>query len=79
MKAERVNRMEEIEVACRKAFWQSMVGSTQQVLPEEEKDGMLHGFTENYCPVRWKGAFRNEPVSLCIIDADDEGLLANEN
>ena len=78
VKAERVNRMEEVEAQGRLAFWKSMIGTEQKVLPEEEKDGFLHGFTENYCPMRWKGVFRNEPVTLTIVDVDKVGLRAEE-
>ncbi len=78
IKAERVNAMEEIEQASRRAFWNQMVGTTQTILPEEEKDGFLHGFTENYCPVRWKGTLVNQPVPLKIISADADGLIAEE-
>lgn len=75
IKAERVKAMEKIEEEGRLAFWNSMVGTVQTVLPEEEKEGILHGFTENYCPVRWKGTFKNEPLSIHITSADPEGLI----
>ncbi len=74
-KAQRVKRMESVEQKCRHAFWKQMVGTLQTVLPEEEKDGYLHGFTENYCPVRWIGALVNEPVSVRIIGSDADGLI----
>lgn len=75
VKAERVKRMEAVETECRHAFWKKMVGSIQQVLPEEEKDGYLHGFTENYCPVRWKGTLADTPVSVKIVGHDSESLI----
>ncbi len=75
VKAERVKAMEKIEKESRQTFWNQMIGSTQTVLPEEEKEGFLHGFTENYCPVRWKGTFKNEPVPIRIISADIDGLI----
>lgn len=77
-KAERVNRMEEIEKKTRLAFWNNMVGTVQSVLPEEEKNGELHGFTTNYCPVRWMGKFENKPAFLRIIDFDENGLIATK-
>ncbi len=75
VKAERVKAMEAVEQERRLAFWKQMVGTTQTVLPEEEKEGLLHGFTENYCPVRWKGTLINEPVTLKIITVDADGLI----
>ena len=78
IKAERVNRMEEIEKKTRLAFWKNMIGTVQSVLPEEEKDGELHGFTTNYCPVRWKGQLENKPISVEIINFDENGLIATK-
>ena len=78
VKAERVNRMEEIEAETRLDFWQKMIGTTQIVLPEEEKNGYLHGFTQNYCPVRWKGSPSDLPVSIKITGADKESLIGSE-
>ncbi len=75
VKADRVNRMEEIEKKTRLQFWRNMVGTTQFVLPEEEKNGYLHGFTPNYCPVRWRGSIKNKPISVQIIDYDSDGLI----
>ncbi len=75
IKAERVNRMEQIEEKTRLAFWSNMIGTVQSVLPEEKKEGYLHGFTANYCPVRWHDSFKNEPVPVRIIDFDSNGLI----
>lgn len=75
IKAERVKAMEAIEAVSRHSFWSNMVGTNQTVLPEEEKDGFLHGFTENYCPVRWKGELVNKPINIKIISYDSEGLI----
>ena len=75
VKAQRVDQMEIIEEKGRKAFWRSMIGTVQTVLPEEEKDGFLLGYTQNYCPVRWKGILTEKPVKIKITDMDDHGLL----
>lgn len=75
IKSQRVKEMEKIEAATRKAFWNSMIGKILLVLPEEEKNGFLHGFTPNYCPVKWKGASSDSPIPITIIGYDDEGLL----
>ena len=74
-KAQRVDRMEAIELKCREAFWNSMVGTVQTVLPEEEKNGYIHGFTKNYCPIKWNGTLITEPVSVKIFSTDNEGLI----
>jgi len=77
-KAERVKAMEAVESVSRHKFWSNMVGTSQTVLPEEEKDGFLHGFTENYCPVRWKGELVNKPINVKIISYDSEGLIGEQ-
>ena len=75
IKAERVDRMEKIELENRLRFWNAMIGSTQIILPEEEKEGCISGVTANYCPVRWKGILQSDAVTVKIIDADDKGLI----
>lgn len=75
VKADRVKQMEAVEAERRQAFWQQMIGTTQIVLPEEEKGGFLHGFTQNYCPVRWKGTLVNAPIAVEIIGSDENGLI----
>ncbi|MBQ7090983.1 MAG: tRNA (N(6)-L-threonylcarbamoyladenosine(37)-C(2))-methylthiotransferase MtaB [Clostridia bacterium] len=78
VKADRVKRMEEIEKKNRLRFWRSMIGTEQRVLPEEETNGILHGFTSNYCPVQWPGSFENKTTILKIIDICDDGLIASK-
>ncbi len=78
IKTERVKKMEEIEAQSRKAFWESLVGTVQTVLPENEKKGTLRGFTPNYCPVRWRGRLSHEPIALKIVAYDNESLIAEE-
>ncbi len=75
IKAQRVKEMETVELQTRTAFWRNMIGTKQSVLPEEEKNGYLLGYTQNYCPVRWKGQQTNAPVELLITDADQDGLI----
>lgn len=75
IKAKRVKEMEKIEKATRHAFWSKMIGTTQEVLPEEEKNGKLHGFTPNYCPVHWIGKKPESSIPIKIIGFDDDGLL----
>lgn len=77
-KADRVKAMEKIEQETRLEFWNKMIGSTQKILPEEEKDGFIYGVTANYCPVRWKGALDKEPVLIKILQADRDGLIGEK-
>ncbi len=75
IKAERVDKMEKIELESRLHFWNAMIGSTKKVLPEEEKEGYINGVTANYCPVRWKGTLQKDAVTVKIVAADDKGLI----
>lgn len=78
LKAKRVKEMETIEKASRHTFWSKMVGTIQEILPEEEKNEHLHGFTKNYCPVLWKGIKPSAPIPLKIIGYTDEGLIGEQ-
>ncbi len=75
IKADRVDRMEKIESESRFHFWDSMIGSIQKILPEDEKEGYINGVTANYCPIRWKGTLESDAVTVKVISADDKGLI----
>ncbi len=75
VKSARVKIMEQIEEASRLAFWKNMIGTIQNVLPEEMKDGWMHGFSENYCPVRYNGKSTNYIHRVKILDVDADGLI----
>lgn len=78
IKNRRVKKLEQLEIRSRKAFWKQLIGTTQLVLAEEEKNGLLNGFSENYCPVQWRGKKECLPVRILIVDADANGLIGQE-
>lgn len=78
IKAERVKKMELIEEEKRHEFWSKMVGTTQTIFPEEEKDGFIHGITKNYSPVRWIGSDMLNPTKILIEEYDAEGLVGKK-
>ncbi len=65
----------------RRAFYESQLGTNRTVLFEgENKEGYIHGFTENYVKVKapWDPALVNtlQPVTLTKID--DDGMVRFE-
>ena len=78
IKAERVKIMEKIEEKNRFDFWNKMIGTEQTIMPEEEKNGFIHGTTANYCPVRWKGALCKSPSIIKITAKDSDGLIGEQ-
>lgn len=70
-----------LSVKKRHAFYESQIGTTRTVLFESEnKEGYIHGFTENYVKVKtpWNPELVNtlHPVELTKID--DDGLVRFE-
>ena len=64
-----------LSVKKRRAFYESQLGKEKTVLFESEnKEGYIHGFTENYVKVKtpWDPAYVNtlHPVKLTKIDDD---------
>lgn len=62
----------------RHAFYQSQLGTTQQVLWEgENKKGYIHGFTSNYVKIRaiWNPAMINTLESVILDRLDEEGFV----
>ncbi len=65
-----------LSVKKRRAFYESQIGTTRKVLWESEnKDGFIHGFTENYIRVRTKynPALINTMMKVKLTQIDDEG------
>lgn len=70
-----------LSVKKRHAFYQSQLGSKQQVLWEgENKKGYIHGFTSNYVKVRkpWNPAAINTLELLVLTKIDEEGFVRGE-
>ncbi|WP_019038788.1 tRNA (N(6)-L-threonylcarbamoyladenosine(37)-C(2))-methylthiotransferase MtaB [Psychroflexus tropicus] len=62
----------------RRAFYESQLESTREVLFEgENKSGYIHGFTENYVKVKafWNPELVNTKHQVILKDIDDDGLV----
>ncbi|GAA4281128.1 tRNA (N(6)-L-threonylcarbamoyladenosine(37)-C(2))-methylthiotransferase MtaB [Gaetbulibacter aestuarii] len=65
----------------RRAFYESQVGSTRTVLFEgENKQGYIHGFTENYVKVKtpWNPELVNTLHEIQLTEIDSDGLVRFE-
>ena len=70
-----------LSVKKRRAFYESQLGSTRTVLFEgENKDGYIHGFTENYVKVKspWNPVLVNTLHQVKLIEIDVDGLVRFE-
>ncbi|MBO3098857.1 tRNA (N(6)-L-threonylcarbamoyladenosine(37)-C(2))-methylthiotransferase MtaB [Gelidibacter pelagius] len=75
VRAKRSKMLRGLSVKKRRAFYESQLGTTRTVLFEgENKEGYIHGFTENYVKVKypWNPELVNtlHQVELTKIDAD---------
>lgn len=75
VRAKRSKMLRGLSAKKRRAFYESQLGATRTVLFESEnKEGYIHGFTENYVKVKtpWNPAFVNtlHDVTLTKIDTD---------
>ncbi|WP_281987418.1 tRNA (N(6)-L-threonylcarbamoyladenosine(37)-C(2))-methylthiotransferase MtaB [Aquimarina aggregata] len=62
----------------RRAFYESQLGSTRTVLFESEnKEGYIHGFTENYVKVKmpWNPEYINTVHQIKLKDIDEDGIV----
>jgi threonylcarbamoyladenosine tRNA methylthiotransferase MtaB len=67
-----------LSVKKRRAFYESQLGSKRTVLFESEnKDGYIHGFTENYVKVKmpWNPEYVNKLQSVELTNIDEDGLV----
>ena len=70
-----------LSVKKRRAFYESQLGSTKTVLFESEnKEGYIHGFTENYVKVKspWNPELVNTLREVELTKIDDDGLVRFE-
>lgn len=70
-----------LSVKKRRAFYDKQLGSTRTVLFESEnKEGYIHGFTENYVKVKypWNPALVNTLHQVKLTKIDDDGLVRFE-
>lgn len=67
-----------LSVKKRRAFYESQLGKTRTVLFEgENKEGYIHGFTENYVKVKapWNPELINTLHQVELTNIDDDGLV----
>lgn len=65
----------------RRAFYESQLGQSFEVLFEgENKEGFIHGFTENYVKVKthWDPSLVNTKAFVRLTEIDDDGLVRFE-
>ena len=75
VRAKRSKMLRGLSVKKRRAFYESQIGTSRTVLFESEnKEGYIHGFTENYVKVKvpWNPELVNtlQPITLNKIDED---------
>ncbi|MFS4468059.1 tRNA (N(6)-L-threonylcarbamoyladenosine(37)-C(2))-methylthiotransferase MtaB [Maribacter sp. 2210JD10-5] len=67
-----------LSVKKRRAFYESQLGLLRSVLFEgENKEGYIHGFTENYVKVKtpWNPELVNELKKIKLTEIDEDGLV----
>ena len=67
-----------LSVKKRRAFYESQIGSNRTVLFESEnKEGYIHGFTENYVKVKthWNPELVNTLHEINLIRIDEDGSV----
>lgn len=67
-----------LSVKKRRAFYEGQLGSTRTVLYEaENKEGYIHGFTENYVKIKtpWNPDLVNTLHEIKLTEIDDDGMV----
>ncbi len=78
VRAKRSKMLRGLSVKKRRAFYESQLGTERTVLFEgENKEGYIHGFTENYVKVKspWDPALVNTLHQIKLTHIDDDGLV----
>jgi len=78
IRTKRSKMLRGLSVKKRRAFYESQIGSERTVLFESEnKDGYIHGFTENYIKVKapWNPELVNTLHNIKLTEIDDDGLV----
>lgn len=81
VRAKRSKMLRGLSVKKRRAFYESQLGTTRTVLFEgENKEGYIHGFTENYVKVKmpWDPEFVNTLHQIKLFKIDEDGLVRFE-
>lgn len=78
VRAKRSKMLRGLSVKKRRAFYESQIGTTLTVLFEgENKEGYIHGFTENYVKVKapWNPELVNTLHEVTLTKIDEDGLV----
>ena len=78
VRAKRSKMLRGLSVKKRRAFYESQLGSSSTVLFESEnKEGYIHGFTENYIKVKtpWNPDLVNTLQQISLTKIDEDGIV----
>lgn len=78
VRSKRSKMLRGLSVKKRRAFYESQIDSERTVLFESEnKEGFIHGFTENYVKVKapWNPELVNTLHNIKLTEIDDDGLV----
>ncbi len=78
VRSKRSKMLRGLSVKKRRAFYESQIGTTRTVLFESEnKEGYIHGFTENYVKVKapWNSELVNTLHKIKLTNIDDDGIV----
>ncbi|MFI1743730.1 tRNA (N(6)-L-threonylcarbamoyladenosine(37)-C(2))-methylthiotransferase MtaB [Thalassobellus sediminis] len=78
VRSKRSKMLRGLSVKKRRAFYESQIGTNRTVLFESEnKEGYIHGFTENYVKVKtpWNPELVNKLQHVILNNIDDDGLV----
>ncbi len=78
VRQKRSRMLRALSVKKRRAFYETQLGSVRTVLFEgENKEGYIHGFTENYVKVRapWNPELVNTLHQVRLKEIDEEGMV----
>lgn len=81
VRSKRSKMLRGLSVKKRRAFYESQLGTTRTVLFEaENKDGYIHGFTENYVKVKtpWNPELVNTLHEIKLTKIDEDGSVRME-
>lgn len=76
IKKERLDVLLEEKFKCKTRFAEKMQGKICDFLPEEEKDGFIEGYSENYLRLYVKGAHPKDMVKVKVLSPFKDGALA---
>jgi threonylcarbamoyladenosine tRNA methylthiotransferase MtaB len=81
VRSKRSKMLRGLSVKKRRAFYESQIGSSRTVLFESEnKEGYIHGFTENYVKIKtpWDPALVNTLQEVQLTKIDEDGSVRIE-